>query len=537
MRSVGPLLLAVCLTTAGLCRAETKFPYSLAVPPGGVTLRSGPGPAFYATDRLVAGVQVEIYREEKDGWLAVRPPPGSFSLVERRQLKAGKESGVAVVLAEDVLSCVGSRVEAVPTYVSQVRLRKDELVELLDQWDDETAAKSGDGAWCRIAPPAGEFRWVQANELKRDTSTRPDTTVRAEPPTENRAAESSGPATAPKTSFEADGWRTRPADLAATPPRATVPSPPAADPIQAAPAADAQPAAPTVDADPGWTAIPATPKPDPTSQLDSAKASPRTKPTTPVASQIRVPVDGEKLVGRRASESPAAPGMNPTPSPETLAPLASAPLTPAPATPVPATPAAPDRWTSRTPPPRQSVEELEVDLAMMVAQDAQMWRLAELRHRVDANLLRFETTAERVQARRLLERIGEFEQLHSRMAQASPSAIQASPLTASSPPAIAAAPAEASASADPAASTAADVKYDGSGWLVPVHSVTGAAPPFALLDAQGEVLGYVSPTPGLNLQRYVRKQVGIFGLRGYVPTLNKPHVTAERVVDLDRHLR
>jgi hypothetical protein len=50
-------------------------------------------------------------------------------------------------------------------------------------------------------------------------------------------------------------------------------------------------------------------------------------------------------------------------------------------------------------------------------------------------------------------------------------------------------------------------------------------------------LGYVSPTPGLNLQRYVRKQVGIFGLRGYVPTLNKPHVTAERVVDLDRHLR
>jgi len=95
----------------------------------------------------------------------------------------------------------------------------------------------------------------------------------------------------------------------------------------------------------------------------------------------------------------------------------------------------------------------------------------------------------------------------------------------------------AAASGEDSAPAEAEVKYDGSGWLVPVHSATGAAPPFALLDAQGEVLGYVSPTPGLNLQRYVRKQVGIFGLRGYVPTLNKPHVTAERVVDLDRHLR
>ncbi|MCU0874994.1 MAG: hypothetical protein MUE50_21900 [Pirellulaceae bacterium] len=538
MRSVGPLLLAACLTMAGLCRAETKFPYSLAVPPGGVTLRSGPGATFYATDRLAAGVQVEIYREEADGWLAVRPPPGSFSLVERRQLKAGEEPGVAVVLAEDVLSCVGSRVEAVPTYVSQVRLRKDELVELLDKWDDEAAAKSGDGGWCRIAPPAGEFRWVQANELKRDASTRPDTTVRAEPPTEKRAAGTSGPTTTPKTSFEADGWRTRPADLAASPPRTTAPASPAADPVQPSPVPDAKQAAPTVDANPGWTAIPTTAKPGHASQVDTAKASPKAKPTTPVASQIRVPVDGEKLVGRRASESPAAPGTNQPPSaPATPAPLASAPLTPAPATPVPATPAAPDRWTSRTPPPRQSVEELEVDLAMMVAQDAQTWRLAELRQRVDANLLRFETTAERVQARRLLERIGEFEQLQSRMAQASPAAVQPSPLTASSPPAVAAAPGDPSAPADASASTAADVKYDGSGWLVPVHSVTGAAPPFALLDAQGEVLGYVSPTPGLNLQRYVRKQVGIFGLRGYVSTLNKPHVTAERVVDLDRHLR
>lgn len=541
MRSVGPVLLAACLTMAGLSRAETKLPYSLTVPRGGATLRSGPGSTFYATDRLAAGVQIDIFREEKDGWLAIQPPPGSFSLVERRQLKAGQEPGVAVVLAEDVLSCVGSRVEAVPTYVSQVRLRKDELVELLDKWDDDAvAAESGDRVWCRISPPAGEFRWVQANDLKRDTSIQPDTTVSAEAAAEVGTAETPGPATTPKTSFEADGWRTRPADLTATPPRSTAPAAPKADANQAPPAANAKQASPTARANPGWKAIPpvpATAQPDEASQVDTANASPKAKPKTPAPSQIRVPVDGEKLIGRPVSNPLGAAGTTPLPlaaqTQETPISLISEPLTPAPATSIPATPAPSEenRWTSRTPPPRQSVDELEVDLAMMVAQDAHAWRLAELRQRVDANLARFETTAERVQARRLLERIGEFEQLQSRIAQASPQTVQPPPTLDSRPPA----PASVAAGAD--ASAAADVKYDGSGWLVPVHSATGAAPPFALLDAQGEVLGYVSPTPGLNLQRYLRKQVGIFGLRGYVPTLNKPHVTAERVVDLDRHLR
>ncbi len=543
MRSVGPFLLAACLTTAALSRAETKFPYSVTVPIGGVTLRSGPGSGFYATDRLAAGTQIEIYREERDGWLAVRPPPDSYSLVERRQLKAGDEPGVAVVVAEDALSCVGSRVESVPDYVSQVRLRKGEAVELLDPWDEAAAAESKAGAWCRIAPPAGEFRWVQANSLKRDASSQCAANIRPEATTAVGTAETPSPATSPKTSFEADGWRTRPADVVATPPRSTAPAVPAADP-PAAPATDAKQASPLAEAKQGWTATSAssaTAKSDETHQVDTANASPKALPKKPIPSQIRVPVDGEKLTGRLASNPPAATGTNPPPlapeTPEAPISLISEPLSPAPATAVPPVPApAVDRWTSRTPPPRQSVEELEVDLAMMVARDAGTWRLAELRQRVDANLLRFETTAERVQARRLLERIGEFEQLQSRMAQASPQTTPPVPTTASSPPAAASAPA-AAAPAETTATAAADVKYDGSGWLVPVHSATGAAPPFALLDAQGEVLGYVSPTPGLNLQRYVRKQVGIFGLRGYVPTLNKPHVTAERVVDLDRHLR
>lgn len=495
MRAAGLLFLAAYLTTAGASRAETKFPYTRTVPPDGVTLRSGPSLEFYPTDRLAPGARLEVYREEKDGWLAVRPPPGSFSLVERRQLKAGAESGVAVAVTDDVLACIGSRTEAVRTYVSQVRLRKDEPVELLDKWDDEIS-ESEDQAWCRIAPPSGEFRWVQADEFKRKAAVPVTVPVRPESPTPDSKPDSPSPAVAPRSSFEADGWVRAAGDR---------------EPVAAKPAAEGA-------SNPATTRGQATPE-------------------TPMP-LIATPERSASVASAPAASAPVAS------VPAASVPVASVPSAPVPAIAIPVEPvsaasaaAAPvssaDQWSSRTPPPRQRVDELEVDLALMVAGDAQTWHLAELRRRVEANLIRYQTTEDRVQARRLLERIAEFEQLHSRMTQppTTPQTAQATPPAASSPP-----PAV-SAAAETAANDAAGVKYDGSGWLVPVHSTTGTAPPFALLDAQGEVLGYVSPTPGLNLQRYLRKQVGIFGLRGYVPTLNKPHVTAERVVELDRHLR
>jgi len=515
MRAAGLLLLAAYLTTAGVSRAETKFPYPLTVPPGGATLRSGPSLEFYPTDRLAAGTRLQVYRASQDGWLAVRPPPGSFSLVERRQLKAGAEPGVAVAVADDVLACIGSRAEAVRTYVSQVRLRKDEPVELLDKWDEESP-EAEDRAWCRIAPPAGEFRWVRADEFKRPEIISSNASARAESELSGAKTESPSPAAAPKSSFETDGWVRVPADR---------------EKVAARPAAEKA-------ADRASSAVQATPQA--TTPPQSPAKTPPAPAAAPASSAFTVPSEDHQPEPARPNT--AAPKIAASAASEASTPVATTPVATTPvatvAIPAETVPAvalpAPDstaEWISRTPPPRQSIEELEVDLALMVAGDAQTWRLAELRRRVEVNLIRYQTTAERVQARRLLERIAEFEQLHSCVAQVP--VPQTAPLTSrpASPPASSSAPPPAEIE------TASGVKYDGSGWLVPVHSTTGTAPPFALLDAQGEVLGYVSPTPGLNLQRYLRKQVGIFGLRGYVPTLNKPHVTAERVVELDRHLR
>jgi hypothetical protein len=510
MRAAG-LLLLVSLTLAVESRAETKFPYPLTVPAGGATLRSGPSFDFYPTDRLAPGTRLEVYREKRGGWLAVRPPPGSFSLVERHQLKASGQSGVAIVQADDVLACIGSRAGAVQAYVSQVRLRKDEPVELLDAWEEEVS-ESADQGWCRISPPAGEFRWVHADEFQRQaavpTSEPAGSAGAASTANTGPQTASPRPGAAPRSSFEADGWVRAPSDRKKAAVRPTAEDEALAN----------QANSPDRSATERPTPLPPI-RPKATAGTSAAIAS---------APTISVPTTSVTTPKAPVTEAP------PASAPAAAVPAIAIPPDPAPLTSATAPPVSTaEQWSSRTPPPRQSVEELEVDLALMVAGEPQTWRLADLRRRVEVNLIRYETAEERAQARRLLDRIAEFEQLHSRVAQAVTAPQTAQP----TPPAAATAPATVSAVSEAAAQDAADVKYDGSGWLVPVHSTTGAAPPFALLDAQGEVLGYVSPTPGLNMQRYLRKQVGLFGLRGYVPTLNKPHVTAERVVELDRHLR
>lgn len=77
--------------------------------------------------------------------------------------------------------------------------------------------------------------------------------------------------------------------------------------------------------------------------------------------------------------------------------------------------------------------------------------------------------------------------------------------------------------------------YDVAGWLMKVHAGSRRAPPFAILDSDGQVLEFASPAPGLNLHRYLKKEVGVFGYKSYLPELKTPHITIYRVVDLARH--
>src|SRR5262245_9545420 len=78
--------LTACLSGASLTAEEPKVVYSATVTANESEVRSGAGDSqqLYPTNRLVKGDTVEVVREQEGGWLAIKPPPGSFSWINSR---------------------------------------------------------------------------------------------------------------------------------------------------------------------------------------------------------------------------------------------------------------------------------------------------------------------------------------------------------------------------------------------------------------------------------------------------------------------
>ncbi len=155
----GPLIaFLACIATAAGASADEAFPYKAYVTTDDVYVRSGPGDNYYPTDKLKAGTEVEVYRHDPGGWFAVRPPKDSFSWISSRNLELGVNN-VATVTADRVAARVGSRMSDVRDVI-QVRLHKGEAVEVLEPRHGRPQLNVEPAAWVKIAPPAGEFRWV-----------------------------------------------------------------------------------------------------------------------------------------------------------------------------------------------------------------------------------------------------------------------------------------------------------------------------------------------------------------------------------------
>ena len=169
--------------------------------------------------------------------------------------------------------------------------------------------------------------------------------------------------------------------------------------------------------------------------------------------------------------------------------------------------------------------DIEAQLALMVSKDAAFWHLDRLREQTEALVENGKTPLERGRARLLLEKIAQFEDLQRRHIQVDRGVI-VSPATGTIATAAPGLP---------------DGPYaprcDSSGWLVPVHATNKAAPPYAIMDDNGKVVQYVTPAPGVNLHRYVKKRVGIYGQKTETTMpLNAPVLTAHRVIDFERNV-
>jgi SH3-like domain-containing protein len=409
MRPLCFLWFCVGVLCCTVCDAEPRFPYQLTISIEGIEARSGPGKQFYATDLLPVGAKIEVHRKEGD-WLGIRPPDGSYSLVQRTQLRMTDETGVAEITKDNAICRIGSNIDKIEDHASQVRLQKGERVVVLDAKEGRVGRTAH--GWRRISPPAGEFRWVCVKDLQTDRT---------------------------------------------------------------------------------------------------ARSAEMTEDTEPDREIVRVRRDDQEVYATASEREAATEEKLESSIQNNDEPQADS-----------------DKWVSRRGPTIDTLDEIELQFSLMVAKEIRAWRLTQLRKRAEALTDKLQTEVDKSRARILVERIREFEQLENRFVEVVGDTVDAdddhSGTVAGDP-------------SPTAAVSATGVRYDGMGWLVSVHSTKPIAPAYALLDAEGDVLQYVSPAPGLNLRRYTRKQVGIFGQRGYLPALKKSHLTAERVVDLERHRR
>ena len=76
-------------------------------------------------------------------------------------------------------------------------------------------------------------------------------------------------------------------------------------------------------------------------------------------------------------------------------------------------------------------------------------------------------------------------------------------------------------------------QFDATGWLNELKHSRGTDPStYVLQDTSGKIIYHVTPMPGLNLTRYLKKRVGVKGQLGFNQKLNLRHVTIERLFPL-----
>lgn len=495
MRAIQRLVLSAMLAAAfaagfqRVARAEDDFPYTAYAAIEGAEVVSGPGHRYYATGQLPLGAKVEIYREESSGWLAIRPPAGSFSWVDAEFIERDEEDDSLGRVIEPTPAWIGTSAERVREHRQHVELKADEVVRILGEKQIET--EDGDEqTWLKISPPAGEFRWIHLRDVGRQKP-RPvvrEPLVQEEPVIREPVA--SEPAASEPVAVEPQRIEVPRAAIALR----DLPRPEPRD-------TDRRPLAGVEQA-----------------QFRSESA----EPVRPISSDGFVP---RKRRGSEQLQTVPAPSdqLASRSSPTFTRPRAEAP---------PLATATPGRSTIRSVPTSSTtseslvnvsrqLEQLEVDLSVMLAQDKSQWDLAGLRQQVEELVERGSDPVARGQARLLLDKIKQFELTFD--------ADDMGPIAAAASDAV-----EAVSAPSPA-----DPRYDGQGWLKPVVSRRSEKPPapFALVDADGKPLVFITPSPGLNLNRYVNKQVGVYGRRGYIESLKSSHVTAERVIDLSRQLR
>ena len=132
-----------------------------------VEVRSGPSliPSYYPTSKLHHGDVVQVITNPPKplppGWLAIKPPPGSFSWVNAANVTLNG-SNTGAVQVQDAPVLIGSALTNAPPSVRTFALERGTLLTILDK----PLVASDGSRWLPIQPHVTEVRFVPADAVK-----------------------------------------------------------------------------------------------------------------------------------------------------------------------------------------------------------------------------------------------------------------------------------------------------------------------------------------------------------------------------------
>ena len=173
---------------------QAQFPYEGIVNvERSLQVRSGPSENHYRTGILKRGDRVKVVGQPADGWLAIEPPPDSFSWISGQYIReVSPTEGEAA--SDKVNVRVGTPINEELRDTVQVQLARGDRVRILDR------KTSGQGVlakvWYKVASPPGEVRYVKSEFIQAADGRR--AVPRPAPP--RLPAKSQEPANTPTTS-------------------------------------------------------------------------------------------------------------------------------------------------------------------------------------------------------------------------------------------------------------------------------------------------------------------------------------------------
>ena len=160
------LTVCVCLPVLGsteACVGAAEPRFEARVLGAETFARSGPGRGdYYPTMALEPGQVVTVYGERTDDWIAILPPPKSFSWIRESAVEV-QDDGTGKVVVDSVRVYVGSDFSD-HANVFQDTLSKGAVVRIQDP-----GRRRVDGVvstWYKILPTKNEVRYVSADRLR-----------------------------------------------------------------------------------------------------------------------------------------------------------------------------------------------------------------------------------------------------------------------------------------------------------------------------------------------------------------------------------